>query len=173
MRSQSFASDSSLSRVARVARVVRLTRRRGLLLLGLSLLSAAVAGRSKLARADELKAFRVIVHPSNPLRAVERGFLADAFLKKVTRWEEGEGIKAVDLRADNPVRRRFTEDVLKRSLGAVRSYWQQRIFSGRDVPPPELESDDAVVAFVAKYPGAVGYVSGAAKLVGARELPIK
>jgi ABC-type phosphate transport system substrate-binding protein len=149
-----------------------LSRRRGLTLLALSLLSAAVV-RSKAAHADEVKAFRVIVHPSNPLGAVERGFLADAFLKKVTRWEAGEGIKAVDLRPDNPVRRRFTEDVLKRSLGAVRSYWQQRIFSGRDVPPPELEADEAVVAFVAKYPGAVGYVSGAAKLVGARELSIK
>jgi hypothetical protein len=55
----------------------------------------------------------------------------------------------------------------------VRSYWQQRIFSGRDVPPPELDSDDAVIGFVSKYAGAVGYVSGAAKLVGVRELGIK
>jgi hypothetical protein len=161
MRLPHFAAHSTVS------------RRRGLALLGLSLLSVALAARSKAARADDVKAFRVIVHSSNPLRAVERGFLADAFLKKVTRWEEGDGIKVVDLRPDNPVRRHFTEGVLKRSLGAVRSYWQQRIFSGRDVPPPELESDDAVVAFVAKYPGAVGYVSGAAKLVGARELLIK
>lgn len=142
----------------------------------LALLGVALGGRGLLhvglARADEIPPFRVIVHPSNALKAAERAFVANAFLKKVTRWSEGEVIRAVDLRPDNPVRRRFTEEVLKRSVGAVRGYWQQRIFSGRDVPPLELDSDEGVVAFVAKYPAAVGYVSGAAKLVGVRELVV-
>jgi hypothetical protein len=117
--------------------------------------------------------FRLIVHPSNPQRAAERAFLADAFLKKATRWEAGETIRPVDLRPAATPRKRFTERVLKRSVGAVRSYWQQRIFSGRDVPPPELDSDDEVLAFVAKYPGAVGYVSGATKLRGVKELVVQ
>jgi ABC-type phosphate transport system substrate-binding protein len=150
-----------------------LSRRRGLTLVGLCVAAAIVPCASGLARADEAAEFRVIVHPSNPLHAVARAHLADAFLKKVTRWHGGEVIRAVDLRADNPVRRRFSERVLKRSVGAVRSYWQQRIFSGRDVPPPELDSDDSVAAFVAKYPGALGYVSGAAKLANVRELAIE
>jgi hypothetical protein len=137
----------------------------------LSLGGVGLAGGGS-ARA-EAPHFRVIVHPSNALQAADRSFLADAFLKKVTRWAEGEVIRAVDLRADNASRRRFSEEVLKRSVGAVRSYWQQRIFSGRDVPPPELESDEAVVAFVAKYPAAVGYVSGTAKLAGVRELAVR
>lgn len=125
------------------------------------------------ARADEIPEFRVVVHPSNSLRSVNRTFLADAFLKKVTRWEDGEMIRPVDLRPSSGVRQRFTESVLKRSVEAVRRYWQQRIFSGRNVPPPELESDESVVAHVARSPGAVGYVSGAAKLHGVRELSIK
>ena len=52
--------------------------------------------------------------------------------------------------------------MLKRSVEAVKGYWQQRIFSGRDVPPPELETDDEVVRYVLKHEGAVGYVSGSA-----------
>jgi hypothetical protein len=147
-------------------------RRRGLALFGATLASTILGSGSRL-RADEPPDFRVIVHPSNPLRSVDRTLVADAFLKKVTRWEEGEVIRAVDQRADSAVRRRFSESILKRSVGAVRSYWQQRIFSGRDVPPLELESDDSVVVFVAKYPGAIGYVSGAAKLSGVHELSIK
>jgi ABC-type phosphate transport system substrate-binding protein len=149
------------------------SRRRGLALVGLGLAAAVLPNATRVARANEAVDFRVIVHPTNPLRAVARAYLADAFLKKVTRWGGGEAIRAVDLRADNPVRRRFSERVLRRSVGAVRSYWQQRIFSGRDVPPPELESDDSVVAFVAKYPGALGYVSGATKLANVRELAIE
>lgn len=126
------------------------------------------------ARADEaLPDFRLVAHPSNPQRGAERSFVADAFLKKTTRWESGETIRPVDLRPAATTRKRFTERVLKRSVGAVRSYWQQRIFSGRDVPPPELDSDDEVLAFVAKYPGAVGYVSGSTKLKGVKELAVQ
>jgi ABC-type phosphate transport system substrate-binding protein len=148
-----------------------LPRRPALVLLALALCGGGLLHVGR-ARADEPRPFRLIVHPSNPLKSAERAFVANAFLKKVTRWSEGEVIRAVDLRPDNPVRRRFTEGVLKRSVSAVRSYWQQRIFSGRDLPPPELDSDDAVVAFVAKYPAAVGYVSSAANLSGVRELVI-
>lgn len=151
----------------------RVPRRRFFTLLGLAPLLGVLALSSGFASAEEPPSFRVIVHPNNPLRALSRADVADAFLKKVTRWEDGETIRAVDLRADSGVRRHFTETVLQRSVGAVRSYWQQRIFSGRDVPPPELESDESVLAFVAKYPGAIGYVSGVAKLVGVRELALK
>jgi ABC-type phosphate transport system substrate-binding protein len=154
---------------------LRFSARRRLFLGGAVLaLVAALQALGSPALADEATpAFRVVVHPNNSLRSVERSFLADAFLKKITRWGEGEAIRPADLRPAVDARRAFTERVLKRSVGAVRSYWQQRIFSGRDVPPPELDSDDDVVAFVAKYPGAVGYVSGSAKLKGVKELLIK
>lgn len=117
--------------------------------------------------------FRVIVHASNPTRMIERAVLADAFLKKATRWENGETIKPLDQRANSAVRRVFSLSVLKRSVAAVRSYWQQRIFSGRDVPPPELDSDESVVGYVERNPGAVGYVSSTAKLGNTRELQLR
>jgi hypothetical protein len=118
-------------------------------------------------------AFRVIVHPSSQASMLDRKFITDAFLKKVTRWGDGELIRPVDLGTDNPVRRRFCEDVLGRSIGAVKSYWQQLIFSGRAVPPPELDGDEEVLRYVASHAGAIGYVSGAAdvsrvKAVGVR-----
>jgi ABC-type phosphate transport system substrate-binding protein len=139
-----------------------------------SLAAVLLAGSGSRAHADEAApGFRLVVHPSNAQRSAERAFLADAFLKKTTRWEGGEAIRPVDLRPAAAPRRVFTERVLKRSVGAVRSYWQQRIFSGRDVPPPELETDDDVMAFVAKHPGAVGYVSGASKLKDVKELAIR
>jgi len=103
--------------------------------------------------------FRVIVHPKVPVSSVERDFLEQAFLKRKTRWPGGETIHPVDQRADAAVRKRFSEQVLKRSVAAVKRYWQQRIFSGRDVPPPEFDTDHAVVAYVRDHAGAVGYVT--------------
>ena len=129
----------------------------------------SVVGWHELAVADDL-GFRVIVHPSNALGAAPDTWLADAFLKKVSRWSDGELIRSVDQRASSAARRAFSERVLRRSVGAVRSYWQQRIFSGRELPPPELDSDESVIGFVAKYPGAIGYVSSRAKLASVREL---
>jgi hypothetical protein len=141
-----------------------------LLALALALGLASVPRGVDAADAAEL---RIVVHPSNAARSAAPSFLADAFLKKVTRWPSGETIRPLDQVPSNPVRRLFSRSILKRTVTAVRSYWQQRIFSGRDVPPPELDSDAAVIAYVERNPGAVGYVSSGAKLGGARELQVQ
>jgi len=117
--------------------------------------------------------YRVIVHPSNPATSFSRDSLTEAFLKKVSRWPDGEVIRPVDLRSRSPVRREFAEHVLRRSMAAVRSYWQQLIFSGRNIPPLELDSDAAVVAYVQKNRGAIGYVSGEAKVDGVKVVSIR
>lgn len=116
--------------------------------------------------------FELIVSPDITLPRLDRKFLTDAFLKKATRWPNDEAIRPVDLEPRSPVRRRFSEQVLKRSVAAVKSYWQQMVFSGRGVPPPELDTDAQVVSFVIRNPGAVGYVSVGTNLRGARALPV-
>ena len=115
----------------------------------------------------------VIVNPDNPTTSVDRQFLADAFLKKVSTWGNGDVIRPVDLPPGSPVRQQFTEEVLHRSIPEVKGYWQQRIFSGRDVPPPELDKDEEVVEYVLHHGGAVGYVSRTTPLGGARPLAIQ
>ena len=132
--------------------------RRGVLTCFALALAAALPARA----GDTPPEFRVIAHPSRPETSVERAFVADVFLKNVTRWHDDEATRPVDQRLDSEVRRRFSESVLRRSVAAVKIYWQQRIFSGRGVPPPELESDEAVVGYVEAHPGAIGYISGAA-----------
>lgn len=115
----------------------------------------------------------VITHPSNPTSKVTREFLRAAYLKKIASWPHDQAIRAADLPASSALRKRFTELVIGRSVQAVRAYWQQLIFSGRGVPPVELESDEAVVKFVLKYPGAVGYVSATANIGTAKTLLVE
>lgn len=117
--------------------------------------------------------WRVIINPSNPTNVVERRFLADAFLKKVTRWSTGDAIRPVDQREEASVRQRFSDDVLGRSVAAVKNYWAQLVFSGRDLPPPELEGDEEVIRFVLKNVGAVGYVSSAANVEHVKVLTVR
>jgi ABC-type phosphate transport system substrate-binding protein len=149
------------------------TARRCVVLCLLLALGAGVLLHRGTASAEAVPDFRVIVHPDNPNTNLSREALTEYFLKRTTRWGDGETIHPVDQRSDSFVRRRFSETVLERSVAAVKSYWQQRIFSGRELPPPELESDDAVVSYVMKHRGAVGYVSGAAKLAQAKPVQVQ
>src|SRR5579872_576679 len=92
------------------------------------LLTLAALGASGRAQTPPKPVFVVIANPNNPVEQVERKFLEDAFLKKITQWPNDQVIRPVDLSPNSPVRQKFTEDVLKRTLSAVKSYWQQRIF---------------------------------------------
>lgn len=116
--------------------------------------------------------FKIIVHPENPSSHETRAFLTDLFLKRVTRWRDGEHVQPADLHASSGVRERFSKEVLKRSVAAVRSYWQQQIFSGRQVPPPEFDSDAAVMRYVSEHRGGVGYVRGDLELNGVKTIAI-
>jgi hypothetical protein len=117
--------------------------------------------------------FQVIVHPSNPAASVDRQFLLEVFLRKRTRWPNEQPVRPVDLPTDSPTRERFSNEALGRSLSAVKAYWLQVIFSGHGVPPPELDSDEQVVRFVARTAGAIGYVSGTAKIEGTKTISLK
>lgn len=135
--------------------------------IGAALVAAAAA-------APQTRAGYVLIrHPGNPVEAVDRQFIEDAFLKRKTTWPTGVAIRPVDLAPSSPLRRQFSDEVLRRPVDAVRSYWQQRLFAGRDLPPPEVAGDDEVVRFVLREKGAIGYVSGSAALQGTRPLNVK
>lgn len=102
--------------------------------------------------------FKVIVHPDNPVTSVDREFLRRAYLKKATEWKHGRAIRPIDLRSRVPARQRFVHEVLKKTAAQVRSYWNQQVFSGKGVPPPEAESTAAAIRFVLANPGAVAYL---------------
>jgi ABC-type phosphate transport system substrate-binding protein len=124
-------------------------------------------------RGEPVPLFQVVVHPRNPQTSLDRRFLSQVFLRKTVTWPHGDSIRPVDLPPDAPARRNFTEQIHSRSVAAVKSYWQQVIFSGRGLPPPELATDEAVIRFVSRNPGAVGYVSGNADVRTVKVLAVK
>ncbi len=136
------------------------------------LVLGVVTPAPRVARASAAPFF-IVVNAKNPLTGVPRAFLVDAFLKKIAEWPDGARIRPVDQHAGAPVRQSFSSSVLNRTVTAVRRYWQQRIFSGRDLPPPELASDEAVLRFVAGHTGSVGYVSTNAKFDGTKLIGVK
>ena len=128
----------------------------------LTLVAAMVAAVISAAPAGA-QTFAVIVNESNPVAAVSLDQLSAIFLKKA-KWAGRMTTAPVDLRKQSPLRAEFTQTVHNRSMPAVASYWQQQIFSGERVPPPEKATEAEVIEFVRRTPGAIGYVSFTADL---------
>ena len=134
-----------------------------------ALLAALALGAATPALADD---YLVVVHPDNPVGELAAPQLSRLFLKKSLRWEDGTAVLPVEP-ASPRLRERFAQTVHEKSLNAVKSYWNQVIFSGRDVPPVEKTSDADVLEYVRANRGAVGYVSPAASPIGVKVLSVR
>lgn len=116
--------------------------------------------------------YKVVIHKDNPTESLDAKTVERMFFKKWKRWDDGELVVPVN-QVNSPVREAFTRGIHKKDVSAIMKYWQRMIFSGRDVPPPELPNDADVMEFVRTNRGAIGYVSSATELIeGVRELPI-
>jgi ABC-type phosphate transport system substrate-binding protein len=86
------------------------------------------------------------------------------FLKKMTKWDGGKTIVPVDQEKSSKTRETFSKTYHGRSASAIESFWQQQIFSGKDVPPAVKDKDADVMAFIKANPNAIGYVSAGTTL---------
>lgn len=116
--------------------------------------------------------YKVIVHPASQLSSVTKKELTAVYMKKTTKWSDGTPAMPVDLVESAEVRDRFSREVLGKPTTVVRAYWNQMIFSGRNVPPSEKVTDAAVLEYVRRTPGAVGYVSAGAPTPGVKVVTV-
>lgn len=102
--------------------------------------------------------YRVVVHARNPVTRLTRNQVSQIFLRRVSLWDDRQPVLPVEPPPDAPVRRSFTKQVHRRTVASVQTYWQQETFAGRAVAPPERPSDADVLAYVRRYPTAIGYI---------------
>jgi ABC-type phosphate transport system substrate-binding protein len=145
-----------------------MTRR--IVLVSLVLLASLVLVPSTPAAADAT--YRVIVHRDNPITSVTKGQLAKMLTKKTTSWKNGNKVMPVDQRVGSKVRDAMSRAVHGRTARAIKNWWNQQIFAGKGVPPPELGSDAKVVSYVNANPGAIGYVSIDAPIGDAKSVAV-
>ena len=117
-------------------------------------LTLIVAISSGSASSDEIL---IIANPSTPVTALSSDELAKIYLLKTVSWTDGTRIVPVNRESASDTRARFNSSILKEDNAELSAYWNQMHFKGK-VPPVIQESDQAMVAFVQKVPGAIGYV---------------
>ncbi len=122
-----------------------------LALLGLAMIAGAPA-----ARAEPVV---VVVAAADSRARIDPGELAGIFRRKIRMDGEGRPVVPVNLPAAHPLRRLFSLAVFGRLPEDLQAYWNEQYFQGIS-PPLVLDSEEAVLRFVASTPGAIGYVSG-------------
>jgi hypothetical protein len=123
------------------------------------LLPAVLAGILFVLPAAADEHFVVVVHKDNPVESIERKDLSDIFLKISPRFSSGEEAVPVDLGETSVTREAFSKAVHRRTIKAVRWYWQKRRFAVGGTAPGQATSEPNLLRFIATNERGIGYVS--------------
>jgi ABC-type phosphate transport system substrate-binding protein len=99
----------------------------------------------------------IVVNPANS-NDLDAKKVQRIFLGKDKKFPDGSEVLAVNLSADSTTRNTFDETVLGRNSSQVSAYWSKLVFTGKGIPPKEVNSDAEVIDLVSKNPSVIGYV---------------
>ncbi|MGE6315219.1 phosphate ABC transporter substrate-binding protein [Shewanella baltica] len=99
----------------------------------------------------------VIVNPSNT-DAIDQKSIENIFLGKTKTFPRGAQAVPVNLDSAMPLRETFDTKVLGKSSSQLKSYWSQKVFTGKGTPPKEVSSGAEMIKLVASNPNIIGYI---------------
>lgn len=103
----------------------------------------------------------VVVSADNPLTEISRLHLADLYLGRTSRFEDGRPAVPVDQEQGSAAREAFYESYLNRSPSEIKAHWSKIIFTGRGRPPRDVPGGEEMRELVAENPRAIGYLDRA------------
>jgi ABC-type phosphate transport system substrate-binding protein len=129
--------------------------------------AAAVLLISRPAAAEELL---IIANPSaNVTAPLSLGKIAAFYLLRTTTWPDGSRVIPVNREAGSDTRMNFTSSVLQEDNATLTTYWNQMHFMGK-LPPVVQQSEQAMLAFIQKVPGSVGYINASTAPINVKVL---
>lgn len=122
--------------------------------------TVCVMQMTSVASAEEHKAVIAVIVSSNQ-NVDDLNFtpnqLSLIYWRKQLYWPKGLRIKPVNLSTEHPLRLQFSQAILGSSPKAQIDYWNGQYFNGV-LPPYSVNSEEAVLRYVAQTKGAIGYV---------------
>jgi ABC-type phosphate transport system substrate-binding protein len=117
-----------------------------------------LGGEKSVQVAAPLAGVAVLVHGEEVTGELDPSEIRRIFLLRQRFWSDGTPVAPVNLPAASPLRETFSRLVLGQSTRDLAEYWKDLYFHGTQ-PPPVLDSEEAVLLYVARTRGAIGYVS--------------
>jgi hypothetical protein len=116
--------------------------------------------------------FKVIANPSVTSSAVSAADLKGVFLATKTSLSDGSHAEPVLVKS-GPAHEAFLKEYLGKTDSALQTYYRSLVFTGKGSMPKTVNSDDEVVAYVAKTKGALGYIGAAVAPAGVKVLEVR
>ena len=138
-------------------------------MLRIILFIAALAGLSATVQAADVA---YIVNAQSTETSLSAEDLKSVLLGNKIKWDGGGVIKLAVLTA-GPVHDQVMQERAQRSADQFDKYWKKLVFTGKGVLPVQAADDAAVLDYVAKTPGALGYVAAASVTAQVKVLTIK
>lgn len=114
----------------------------------------------------------VIANPSVKTSSASRTDVKEIFSGASSSLKDGSHVTPV-LHRPGPVQDEFVATYLGKSDSAFRAAWRTLVFSGQAGMPRSLDSDSAIVAYVAHNPGALGYIDSTSSHEGVKVLVVQ
>ena len=99
----------------------------------------------------------IIANIELPVTQLNKSAIAAIYLLKKKHWENGEAIIPINLPAQADARNHFTAEIFDSTPEKLGDYWDKMLFKG-ETPPITQSSEQAVILFVERIKGAIGYV---------------
>ena len=114
----------------------------------------------------------IIANPSVKSADVSKSDLRDVFTGAASSLKDGSHVTPILLRQGS-VHEEFLSAYVGKADSAFRAGWRSQVFSGQASMPKSMDSEAAVVEFVAHNSGAVGYIGKGTPHEGVKVLAIR
>ena len=131
------------------------------------LLCLLLAGATLASAADAV----FVTNPSGP-DSLSKEEIKNILLGNKTRWDAGGLVKLAVL-TQGPTHDAVVQEFTARSADQFEKYWKKQVFTGKGSAPDAFKTEADLLAFVAKTPGAFGYVAGGTPPEGVKTVAVR
>lgn len=113
----------------------------------------------------------LVAHPDSAPASLSKEDVKNILLGNKTKWDAGGLIKLAVL-TEGPVHDAVIQNFAARTADQFDKYWKKQVFTGKGVAPEAFKTDAELVAYVAKTPGAFGYVATGSAGTGVKTVAV-
>ncbi len=113
-----------------------------------------------------------IAHPDVKAESLSATEVKAILLGNQTSWSGGGNLKLAVL-TSGPVHEAVLRAHTERSADQFEKYWKKIVFTGKGAMPEQADDEASLIAYVAKTPGALGYVTAGSAPSGVKVLPVR
>ena len=99
----------------------------------------------------------IITNNSVSTNSIKKTQLKDIFLGNTVKWDENTKINIV-VQKNSEAHTEFVKTIVRKSSSQFRNYWKKMLFTGKGSAPKTFDNTAALIEYISKTEGAIGYI---------------